>query len=149
MSVEAEGDASEQSDLGVGGLDESLRETVVEGRVDGGAVRGDALLEVHECGKPRATSPRDPVVERFFAFGAFDGEDVAQRLFEQVGPPQPRVGLGDPIELVSLSDAEITGVLPQRIAGAGDALGIPGRAGMAVRPAVWAARQRRSPMTSW
>ena len=53
------------------------------------------------------------MVERFFAFGPFDGEHVAEAFFEKVGPPQSRVGFGYPVELLTLTWVEIVGVLPQ------------------------------------
>ena len=64
----------------------------------------------------------DPAVECLFAFVAFDGEHVAQSFFEEVGAPQSRVGLGDPVELVALTAGEVAGVLPQRVAGLCDVL---------------------------
>ena len=51
---------------------------------------------------------------------AFDRERVTQPFFEQVGAPQSRVGLGDPVELGALTAGEIAGVLPQRVARFGD-----------------------------
>lgn len=42
-SVEAERNAGEESDLGVGRLDEGDGETLLEGGVDGGAVRADCV----------------------------------------------------------------------------------------------------------
>ena len=47
-AVEAEGDSGEESDLGVGGFDESLREAVFEVRFDRCAVFRDPLGEVDE-----------------------------------------------------------------------------------------------------
>ena len=32
----------------------------------------------------------------------FDGEHVAEAFFEEVGPPQSRVGLSDPVELMAV-----------------------------------------------
>ena len=49
--MESVGDAGEQSDLGVGGFDESLVEVVVEVGVDGVAVSTDLLGEVNEGGE--------------------------------------------------------------------------------------------------
>ena len=51
MSVEPERDAGEQSDLGVGRLDEGVGEAVFEGGLDGVAVRGDLSVEVEEGGE--------------------------------------------------------------------------------------------------
>src|SRR3954447_24264141 len=41
-------------------------------------------------------------LEGVFAGLAFDGEDVAQALSEQVAAIEARVGLGDPVELLAL-----------------------------------------------
>ena len=73
----------------------------------------------------------DPSVERVFAFFAFDREHVTQSFFEEVRAPQPRVGLGDPVELMALPAGEIAGVLPQRVARFGDVLRVAGRAALA------------------
>jgi hypothetical protein len=51
VAVEPERDAGEESDLGVGRLDERVRQLVLEGRVDGGAVGGDLAVEVDERGE--------------------------------------------------------------------------------------------------
>ena len=47
-SVEAEGDAGEEPDLGVGGLDEAVGETGVEGVVDRLSVFDDLAGELDE-----------------------------------------------------------------------------------------------------
>src|SRR5437667_9099782 len=86
---------------------------------------------MHEGRDPGAARPVGPLVERRLAFFAFDGERVTQPFFEEVGAPEPRAGLGDPVELVALPAGEITGVLPQRIAGLGDSLRVAGRAALA------------------
>jgi hypothetical protein len=57
VAVEPERDAGQKSDLGVGRLDESLREAGVERGVDRLAVHDDATLDVHERGDPRAARP--------------------------------------------------------------------------------------------
>ena len=48
--------------------------------------------------------------ECFFAFGPFDSEHIAESFFEEVGPSQFGVGLGDPVELLTLTWVEIIGV---------------------------------------
>jgi len=68
------------------------------------------------------------LVERVLAFVASDRERVAQSFLEEIGAPQPLVGLGDPVELVALAAGEVTGVLPQRIASLGNVLGVARRA---------------------
>ena len=82
-------------------------------RVDG----ADASGEVHERGDATASGPREPALEGVFAGLAFNGEDVAQALFEQVAAIEARVGLGDPVELVALVVGEVLGVLPERVTG--------------------------------
>jgi hypothetical protein len=51
VSVEAERDAGEQSDLGVGRFDERVGEAVIEGGFDRGAVVGDLAVKIDECGE--------------------------------------------------------------------------------------------------
>jgi hypothetical protein len=55
--VESVGDAGEQSDLGVGGFDESLVEAVVEVGVDRMTVFGDPFGEMGEGGELRPVCP--------------------------------------------------------------------------------------------
>ena len=69
--------------------------------------------------------PGEPAAQCFFAFVAADGEDVAESFFEQVGAPELRVGLGDPVELVALPVGEVVGVLPEGVAGPLGARAVP------------------------
>ena len=130
MSVEPERDAGEESDLGVGGFDEPLREAGVKCDIDRCAVRADPALQLNERGDPGSAGPACPFVERDLAVVAFDREDVTQSFFEEVRAPRARVGFGDPVELVALAASEITGVLPQRVARFGDVLRVAGRASL-------------------
>jgi hypothetical protein len=52
VAVEPERDPGEQPDLGVGRLDEALRQAVLEGGVDGGVVGGDLAVQVDERWEP-------------------------------------------------------------------------------------------------
>ena len=61
-SVEAERDAGEQSDLGVGRLDESVGQVVLDRGEDSGPVLDDALLQFHERRDPGTTGDRKSVV---------------------------------------------------------------------------------------
>ena len=108
----------EHPDLGVGGFDQPLGQAVVEGGVDRVAVFDDAVGEFDEDRDAAAPRPRDPPVQGLLAFLAFDRERVPQALFQQVGPIQAGVGLGDPGQLGGLAFGEVFGVLPQRVAGA-------------------------------
>ena len=65
--VEAERDAGQHPDLGVGGFDQPLGQAVVEGGVDRVAVFDDAVGEFDEDRDAAAPSPRDPFVERRLA----------------------------------------------------------------------------------
>jgi hypothetical protein len=47
---------------------------------------------------------------------SLDGEHVAEAFFEEVGPPESRVGIGYRVELLALPSVEVVGVLPQRVA---------------------------------
>ncbi len=108
--MKPERDPGEQPDFGVGGFDESLGETVVEVGVDRLTVSGDLFGQFDEGWELGSAGPGQPFVERFFAFFSFDGEHVAEAFFEKVGPPQFGVGLGDPVELLTLTWVEIIGV---------------------------------------
>ena len=57
---------------------------------------------------------------------SFDGEHVAESFFEEVGPPQFGVGLGDPVELLTLPSVEIVRVFPQGVTRSGDLSGVAG-----------------------
>lgn len=83
---------------------------MVEGGVDAGADGGDAPGEVDEGRDSAATGPGQPPVQRLLAGLALDLEDEPQVFFEQVGTVQPRVGLGDPVQLGPLV-GELVGVL--------------------------------------
>ena len=89
-----------------------------------------ARLAVMRCASSMNAGSRDRRAQpshwsrACFAFVAFDGEHVSQRFFEQVGAPQPGVGLGDPVELVALFVGEVVVVLPQREAGSADLFGV-------------------------
>ena len=60
--------------------------------------------------------------------GPFDREHEPEAFFEEVRPPQSRVGLRDPVQLFSLTHVEIAGVLPQRVARSRDVAGVAERA---------------------
>ena len=75
----------------------------------GGCGSGVAVPRTREFATGR---PACPPVECDLAGFAFDRERVTQSFFEEVGAPQSRVGLGDPVELGALTTGEITGVLP-------------------------------------
>src|SRR6202171_5805140 len=116
--AESERNPVQEPDLGVGGFDQSLREAMIEGGVDGLAVAHDAAGELDEHRDPAAARPGDPPVQGLLSFFAFDREHMPQAFFEQIGPIQPRVGLGDPGQFGGLSFGQVFGVFPQRIAGA-------------------------------
>ena len=104
---EPEGHPGDEPDLGVGGFDEALGQSVLEGGVDRGSVFDDASLECDERRNPAATRPADPAVEGLFAFLTLDREHVPESLFEQVGAVQHGVSLGDPGQLLSLLLGEV------------------------------------------
>ena len=83
-----------------------------------------------------AARPGDPSVQGLLAGLALDREHVPQALFQQVGPVQAGVGLGDPGQLGGLAFGEVLGVLPQRVPGALELAGVlvtPGAAGCPCR----------------
>jgi len=84
--------------------------------VDGSAVSDDPLLQDDELRDATAPGPADPSVQSFFACLALEDEHQAQALLEQVGPIQPGVGLGDPLQLGALFDGQPLRVRPQRVA---------------------------------
>ena len=55
--VEAVGHAGDQSDLGVGGLDQPVGQVVFDRGEDFAFVCHDAFLEFDECGDPAASGP--------------------------------------------------------------------------------------------
>lgn len=99
---------------------------MVEGGVDLVPDGGDAPGQVDEGGDAAATRPGQPPVQGDLAGFALDGEDVAQGFFEQIGAVEAGVGLGDPVQFVALPLGEVVGVLPQRVAGVLESLGIAG-----------------------
>src|SRR5207244_621944 len=92
----------------------------------GGAVTNDFALQRDEDGDAAAAGPADPAVERVFAGLAFEREHQPQAFFEQVGAVQSRIAFGDPGELGLLTAGEVLRVLPQRVAGSFECLGVPG-----------------------
>ena len=120
-SVEAECDSGEESDLGVGRLDEGVGQPGVEGVIDRHSVLHDLAGELDEGRHAGASCPRQPPVEGVLAGVALDGEHESQSFLEEVGAMEPRVDLGDPVELGALVVGEITRVLPECVAGACDA----------------------------
>jgi hypothetical protein len=110
--VEAEGDTGEESELGVGGLDEGVGHVVVEGSVDAGPVAHDAALEVDEGGDAAASGPGDPAVEGVFGGLSPELEHDPEAFFEQVGPMDAGVSLDQPGEVLVLAGGEVLGVLP-------------------------------------
>ena len=72
--VESEGHAGEQSNLGVGGLDEPVGQVVVERGVDGRPMLDDASLQLDEGGDAAAPGPAGPSVQRLLACLALDLE---------------------------------------------------------------------------
>ena len=58
----------------------------------------DPALQFHERVDPAAAGPANPLVQGRGCFGRVEAEDGAEPFLQQVGPVQPRVGLGDPGE---------------------------------------------------
>ena len=75
---------------------------------------GDGAGERHEGGDATAASPRKPGVQQRDRPWALELEHQPQFLFEQVGPVQAAVDVGDAGEGAALVDGEVLGVLPQR-----------------------------------
>ena len=69
------------------GFDQALGQAGLERGVDRGSVRCDLALEVHERRDSRAARPDRPPIGGRLPFFAFDGEDISQPFFEQVGAP--------------------------------------------------------------
>ncbi len=80
-AVEAEGDTGDETDLGVGGLDEGVGQVGVQSGVDGGPVFDDPSLEGHEGGDAAAAGPADPAAEGVFAGLALEDEVHAEAFF--------------------------------------------------------------------
>ena len=107
-SVEAECDSGEESDLGVGRLDEGVGQPGVEGVIDRHSVLHDLAGELDEGRHAGASCPRQPPLEGVLAGVALDGKHESQSFLEEVGAMEPRVDLGDPVELGALVVGEIT-----------------------------------------
>lgn len=75
--VESEGDAREQSDLGVDGFDESVRQTEVECGFDVRAMARDGLGQLDEGRYPAAPCPLQPFGEDLLAACSAEPEDQA------------------------------------------------------------------------
>ena len=97
---------------------------MVQGRVDGFAMPGDASPKFDEARDPAAPGPAEPGVQQLLAFGALEGEDLPELLLEQVGPEQLVVDLRDPVQLGLLPVGEVLWVFPQRVAGALEVAGV-------------------------
>jgi hypothetical protein len=99
---------------------------VVEGGVDAGQVAADLFPEFGEFGDAAAGCPGQPAGQGVLAFFSFELERGPQPFFEQVSAPEIRMGFPGPGELGFLAAGQVLGVLPQRVAGAGEALGVAG-----------------------
>src|ERR1700694_5141897 len=86
---------------------------------DGGedlrAVAHDATLERDEGFAGAAPCPGDPAAQCRAGFAGGEFEDCAQPFLEEVGAVEPRVVLGDPLQLHPLAVGEVLRVLPQRV----------------------------------
>ena len=80
--AEAERDAGQEPDLGVGGLDQGVGQAVVEGGVDGFAVFDDPALQLDEGRDAAAAGPADPGVQGLLAGLAFDRNTMPQAFLE-------------------------------------------------------------------
>ena len=69
--------------------------------------------------------PGQPAGQGVLAGFPFEAEHVTQPFFEEVGAIEGRMGFRDPGELGCLADGQVIGVLPQRVAGTVEALGVP------------------------
>ena len=83
--VEPEGHAGEESDLGVSGLDQALRQPVLQAGLDGRADADHGLAELLDGFQGAAPGLFDPGVEDAFALLTPGLEDDAEFLFERVG----------------------------------------------------------------
>src|SRR2546427_10350736 len=116
--VEAEGTSGEQPDAGVDGLDQGVREAVLQGDQDGVDVVADGVAEALEgvdAGVPGPVQPELKEVNRLLE-GKL--EDEAEVLLQQVGTEQRLVDALDPVQLADLLVGEVLGVLPECPAGA-------------------------------
>ena len=90
--MEAERDAGQDSDLGVGGLDEGVRQVLSDRGLDGLPVAADLAAEVDERGDAAAGGPGQPSVEGFDA-GAM--RDFTERMRDWSRQMAERARSGD------------------------------------------------------
>jgi hypothetical protein len=113
-----------RADLGVDRFDASVGQAVFDRGEDRCLVFDDAAPQVDEGGDAAAAGPADPGLEGFDGFVVVELEDRPESFLEQVCPVQPGVGLGDPGKLGLLPGCGVLEVLPERVAGVLERLGV-------------------------
>src|SRR6478752_8522584 len=91
---------------------------------DRGLVLQDPALQLDEGFDAAAAGPADPFVEGHGRVGGVETEDRPESFFEEVGPMESGVGLGDPGEFGLLPGSEVLRVLPQCVAGSFEGFGV-------------------------
>jgi hypothetical protein len=107
-------------------LDQAVGEPVEQGVEDAGLVLANPAGEVDERGQPGPGCPLAPGLEHLDGPLMLHVEDLAELLFEEVGPvewPVPRL---DPRQLRLLPLGEVLGVAPQDEPGALELAGLGG-----------------------
>src|SRR3989442_10563874 len=96
--VEPEGASGEQPDAGVDGLDQGVREAVLEGDQDGVDVVADGVAEALEGVDAGVPGPVQPELKKVESILEGELEDEAEGLLEEVGTGQRPVDALDPVQ---------------------------------------------------
>src|SRR5664279_226650 len=127
---EAEGHAVKDTQLGVRGLDECIRQVVEHGGFDARDVPLDLAAELDEDRDAASLHPDQPLVEHGEGQHPLGADSDPELLLHQVGPVELRVYLGHPGELVGLAGGQVLGVAPEGVAAAFEGVGVGGHAAL-------------------
>ena len=123
--MEAVGTACDEADAGVGGLDATVGQAVLQGGNDVVTLLGDGASYLHKLLDATAACPDEPCVEKLNGSAARCVEDGAELLLQEVGAVEPLVGLLQPREHDALVPSQILWVLEESPAGTSVIAGVP------------------------
>ena len=111
--MESKGPAGDESDARVHRLDECLRESMLEHRLDLCLAPADRAGQGDEGLEAGAAGPGEPALEELHASMWGQLQDLPELLLEQVGAVERGIGPCDGAELGSLSLSQVLRVLPE------------------------------------